>query len=67
MGADSKNLPAPSNRFSSSDGSPSQSRLIRLLGNLLQTGWIERSPDGKPGDLYRITEAGRTAFRHLCR
>jgi len=31
----------------------------RLLGNLLQAGWIERSPN----DLYRITEAGRTAFR----
>jgi len=35
----------------------------RLLGNLLQAGWIERSPDVKKGDLYRITEAGRTAFR----
>jgi hypothetical protein len=35
----------------------------RLLGNLLQAGWIERSPDGKASDLYRITEAGRTAFR----
>ena len=34
-----------------------------LLGNLLQAGWIERSPDVKTGDLYRITEAGRTAFR----
>jgi hypothetical protein len=35
----------------------------RLLGNLLQAGWIERSPDGKASELYRITEAGRTAFR----
>lgn len=30
----------------------------RLLNNLLRAGWIERA-----GDLYRITEAGRTAFR----
>ena len=29
----------------------------RLLGNLVQAGWIERSPDVKTGDLYRITEA----------
>ena len=35
----------------------------RLLANLLQAGWIERSPEVKTGDLYRITEAGRTAFR----
>ena len=35
----------------------------KLLGNLLQAGWIERSLDVKTGDLYRITEAGRTAFR----
>ena len=35
----------------------------RLLGTLVQTGWIERSPDDKGGHLYRITEAGRTAFR----
>jgi hypothetical protein len=35
----------------------------RLLGNLLQAGWIERSPDLKSGHLYRITEAGRIAFR----
>ena len=35
----------------------------RLLATLLQTGWIERSPDVNTGDLYRITEAGRTAFR----
>jgi DNA-binding MarR family transcriptional regulator len=34
-----------------------------LLGNLLQAGWIERSPDWKTADLYRITEAGRIAFR----
>ena len=33
----------------------------KLLGNLLEVGWIERSPD--TGDLYRITEAGRIAFR----
>ena len=35
----------------------------RLLGNLLEAGWIERSPDMKTIDLYRITEAGRTAFK----
>ena len=35
----------------------------RLLGNLIQAGWIERSPDVKTGDLYRITEAGRAAYR----
>ena len=35
----------------------------KLLGNLLQVGWIERSPDLKTGHLYRITEAGRIAFR----
>ena len=33
----------------------------KLLGNLLEVGWIERSLD--TGDLYRITEAGRIAFR----
>ena len=33
----------------------------KLLGNLLEVSWIERSPD--TGDLYRITEAGRIAFR----
>ena len=33
----------------------------RLLGNLVQAGWIERSPDVKTGDLYRITEAGGAA------
>ena len=32
----------------------------RLLNNLLRAGWIERCA---AGDLYRITEAGRTAFR----
>jgi len=32
----------------------------KLLGNLLSAGWIERS---ESGDLYRITETGRTAFR----
>lgn len=32
----------------------------KLLGNLLSAGWIERS---EAGDLYRITETGRTAFR----
>lgn len=32
----------------------------KLLTNLLQAGWIERSPDKKT---YRITEAGRTAFK----
>jgi hypothetical protein len=35
----------------------------RLLATLLQAGWIERNPDNKTGDLYRITEAGRTAFK----
>ena len=35
----------------------------RLLGNLVQVGWIERSRDVKTSDLYRITEAGRAAFR----
>ena len=35
----------------------------RLLGNLVQAGWIERSPDVTTSDLYRITEAGRAAFR----
>jgi hypothetical protein len=35
----------------------------RLLGNLVQAGWIERSPDVETGDLYRITEAGRAAYR----
>jgi hypothetical protein len=35
----------------------------RLLGNLVRAGWIERSPGVNGGDLYRITEAGRTAFR----
>jgi hypothetical protein len=30
----------------------------KLLGNLQTAGWIERT-----GNLYRITEAGRTAFR----
>ena len=33
----------------------------RLLATLRQTGWIERNPD--KSDLYRITEAGRTAFK----
>ena len=35
----------------------------KLLANLVQAGWIERSPDMKTSDLYRITEAGRTAFK----
>lgn len=36
----------------------------KLLGNLLQAGWIERGQDAKTGShLYRITEAGRSAFR----
>jgi hypothetical protein len=35
----------------------------RLLATLLKTGWVERSPDVKAGNLYRITEAGRTAFQ----
>jgi len=33
----------------------------KLLSNLVQVGWIERSPDVKTGDLYRITEARRAA------
>ena len=36
---------------------------LTVLANLLQAGWIERSPEVKTGDLYRITEAGRTAFK----
>ena len=32
-----------------------------VLANLLQSGWIERNPE--TSDLYRITEAGRTAFK----
>lgn len=35
----------------------------RLLDNLLQAGWIEQSPEVNRRDLYRITEAGRTAFK----
>ena len=36
----------------------------KLLGNLLQAGWIKRGQDAKTGGhLYRITEAGRAAFR----
>ena len=35
----------------------------KLLSNLLQVGWIERNPDRITSDLYRITEAGRIAFR----
>jgi len=35
----------------------------RLLANLLHAGWIERSPEANKCDFYRITEAGRTAFR----
>jgi hypothetical protein len=34
-----------------------------VLANLVQAGWIERSSDMKTRDLYRITEAGRTAFK----
>ena len=34
-----------------------------LLATLLRTGWIEQSPDVNAGNRYRITEAGRTAFR----
>jgi hypothetical protein len=33
----------------------------KLLSNLVHAGWIERRPDVR--DFYRITEAGRTAFR----
>jgi hypothetical protein len=32
-----------------------------VLANLLQAAWIERNPE--TSDLYRITEAGRTAFK----
>jgi len=35
----------------------------RLLGYIGLAGWIERCPDVRTGDLYRITEAGRAAFR----
>ena len=35
----------------------------RLLDNLLQAGWIERSPEVNRRHLYRITDAGRAAFR----
>jgi len=35
----------------------------RLLGNLVQAGWIERSPDVKTCGLYRINEAGRAAYK----
>ena len=35
----------------------------RLLANLLQAGWIEQRAEANTRDLYRITEAGRTAFR----
>ena len=36
----------------------------KLLGNLVEKGWIERSPSEKTGNhLYRITEAGRIAFK----
>ena len=35
----------------------------RLLGNLLRAGWIERRLNANTEYLYRITEAGRTAFR----
>jgi hypothetical protein len=34
----------------------------RLLNNLVQAGWIERSADNT-GGLYRITETGRAAYR----
>ena len=37
----------------------------KALATLLQRGWIERSPDMHAGNLYRVTEAGRTAFRTL--
>ena len=37
----------------------------KALATLLQTGWIERSPEVNAGNLYRVTEAGRTAFRTL--
>jgi len=30
----------------------------KALANLLQTGWIKRSPDVNVGERYRITEAG---------
>jgi hypothetical protein len=33
----------------------------KLLGNLVSAGWIERSPT--VSEFYRITEAGRIAFR----
>ena len=39
----------------------------RLLGNLVQAGWIERSPDVKTSDLYRITERDEPPLGHLSR
>jgi hypothetical protein len=35
----------------------------RLVGKIVQAGWIERSPDVRTGDLYRIIEVGRAAYR----
>ena len=35
----------------------------KLLATLLVAGWIERSSEADVGGLYRITEAGRTAYR----
>ena len=35
----------------------------RLLANLLRAGWVEQNPDMKTSELYRITEAGRNAFK----
>ena len=34
----------------------------KLLSNL-QAGWIERSPDVKTGDLYRIPDVERAAYK----
>jgi hypothetical protein len=35
----------------------------KLLSTLVQAAWIERGGDAETRDLYRITEAGRAAFR----
>ena len=35
----------------------------KALATVLQRGWIEQSSDVNAGNLYRVTNAGRTAFR----
>lgn len=36
-----------------------------MLGNLVSKGWIEGRQDGKGEYLYKLTDAGRTAFSAL--